>query len=600
MTEGGFPPGNRRVVAVLAWCLIAALALFTSTSADESPTAGITLESGQTALTWSGAEPYAIANFQGTPVTQIHRWDAVSQRWLSHFVGQDDATLPERHLLPRVQYLLASDKAHKLTIPNPIAGIDPRADLQMPAAPDDPLRFEAYWPNEDSPLEDLILLRPDDERLSVEAWVAGGVGEIEVYWFLDGRLNHQGAESDDVELLPGKHDDARLFAADEMGQVISVGLPRVVKLPKADIPEMTYGIVDISLAGEVGGFDWIGSLGRGHWDDPEQYEAALRTMAELGFGWWRADWRMNQVYGWSPNSEADLSHLDWVFQLADEAGLKQMHSIGMWIVPWLTSSDIHCMQDERPRSSCDSGIVRDLRDFEEYGRFVAARWPEIDAYKVGSEPNLQIYRVGQDPYREVLAEKALALGIWYENPNALIVAANTCCFWGEEGWFEYRDDGLSSSRGKWIGGLRFLEAMYEAGLGPYHDIVGLHPTGGFPAVVEEFDQLRALMLRYGDGEKPMWASESHHWTNPLDSEARARGNIELARFYTERDDISGVFFWKFRDDPREVTAFFHGEEEDDWATGIVEWEFRDGAYRLKPEAIALRDFLQRQRESSEE
>ena len=79
---------------------------------------------------------------------------------------------------------------------------NPLAELRQAAPPDDPLRFEAWWPNEDSPLEDLILLRPDDERLSVKAEVAGGIGEVEVYWILDGRLNHQGLESDDVELLP--------------------------------------------------------------------------------------------------------------------------------------------------------------------------------------------------------------------------------------------------------------------------------------------------------------------------------------------------------------------------------------------------------------
>ena len=193
-------------------------------------------------VTWSDAEPYAIANFEDTPVTRIYRWDAVGQRWLSHVVGRDGATLPELHLLPRVQYLLAVDAAHVLTIANPRAEIDPHAELRFAAPPDDPLRFEAYWPNEDSPLEDLILLRPDDERLSVKAEVAGGTDKIDVYWVLDGRLNHQGLASDEVELLPGKHDDARLYATDESSQVAVAELPRVVKLPQVDVSGMTYGI----------------------------------------------------------------------------------------------------------------------------------------------------------------------------------------------------------------------------------------------------------------------------------------------------------------------------------------------------------------------
>ena len=62
-----------------------------------------------------------------------------------------------------------------LTVPDPIAESIPRRTTRSAAVPDDPLRFEAWWPNEDSPLEDLILLRPDDERLSVKAEVAGAV-----------------------------------------------------------------------------------------------------------------------------------------------------------------------------------------------------------------------------------------------------------------------------------------------------------------------------------------------------------------------------------------------------------------------------------------
>ena len=272
--------------------LIAALSLLASASTDESPTPTITLQPGQTAVTWSSAEPYALANFQGTPVTQIHRWDAVSQRWLSHFVGQDDATLPELHLLPRVQYLLASDKAHKLTIPNPIADIDPLAELRMPAEPDDPLRFEAYWPNEDSPLEDLILLRPDDERLSVEAWVEGGVGDVSVYWFLDGWLNHQGAESDDVELLPGKHDNARLTAVDETGQVAVVQLPRVVKLPPLELPEMSYAVWTHT------GVPW-------NYVDDEELDIAIRHISSGGFDLFEFEVMHFDLGDWQ-GREADL------------------------------------------------------------------------------------------------------------------------------------------------------------------------------------------------------------------------------------------------------------------------------------------------------
>ena len=253
------PPLRRATAAALLIPVLLVLVASSVAVGSASEAATIRLQPGYNAVTWNGAAPYPIADFAETPVTQVHRWDAVGQEWLSHFVGRNGASLPELHLLPRVQYLLVVRAAYEIEVPDPIAEIDPHATLRFADPPDDPLRFEAYWPNEDSPLEDLILLRSDDERLSVKAEVAGGVGGVEVYWLLDGQLNHRGLESDDVELLPGKHDDARLTAVDGLGQVVAVNLPRVVKLPPLELPEMVYGITAHLQRGVAQGWgvdDW--------------------------------------------------------------------------------------------------------------------------------------------------------------------------------------------------------------------------------------------------------------------------------------------------------------------------------------------------------
>ena len=239
-----------RSLLLIASALLTALALTAVASASDDTTT-LRLTTGHNVVTWSGAEPYAIANFEGTPITHIHRFDAVRQRWLSHVVGQDDATLPELHLLPRVQYLMISDEAHELVIPNPLADIDPLAKLRYPPVPDDPLRFEAYWPNEDSPLEDLVVLRGEDRRLSVDAWVAGGEGDVSVWWAIDGRVNHAGLQSDDVDLTPGAHDHGRLYAVDDSDQVTVAELPRVVRLASyesLDLPEMQFGVAAYVLS----------------------------------------------------------------------------------------------------------------------------------------------------------------------------------------------------------------------------------------------------------------------------------------------------------------------------------------------------------------
>ena len=150
------------------------------------------------------------------------------------------------HLLPRVQYLIVAQAAYEVDVPDPIVEIDPHAALRYAAAPDDPLRFEAYWPNEDSPLEDLVVLRGEDRRLSVKAEIAGGVGDVSVWWMIDGRVNHAGLASDDVDLTPGAHDHGRLYTVDGSAQVVVVELPRVVRLPPSaslDIPEWQAGVV---------------------------------------------------------------------------------------------------------------------------------------------------------------------------------------------------------------------------------------------------------------------------------------------------------------------------------------------------------------------
>ena len=242
----------RRFAAILVMGLLTALTALSVGSTQAADESVIRLDAGLNVVTWNGAAPYPIADFSDTPVTRIHRWDAATQRWLSRFVGPGGGTLPELHLLPRVQYMLVAWTRYDLTVPDPIAGIDPRAALRFAAAPDDPLRFEAYWPNEDSPLEDLVVLRGEDERLSVRAEVAGGVGEVEVYWVLDGRLNHRGLESDDVDLTPGAHDHGRLFATDKTGQVAAVKLPRIVKLPplESQASKTRFGVAAHFNSGE--------------------------------------------------------------------------------------------------------------------------------------------------------------------------------------------------------------------------------------------------------------------------------------------------------------------------------------------------------------
>ena len=534
----------------------------------------IRLTPGRNAVTWNGPAPYALSNFDGTPVTQVHRWDAIRQEWLAHIIGQDGATLPELHLLPRVQYLILAERSHTLAVADALAAVNPSAPLRFAPPPDDPLRFDAYWPNEDSPLEDLILLRPDDERLSVKAEVAGGTGEIEVYWLLDGRLNHRGLESDDVELLPGKHNDAMLYAVGGAGQVVAESLPRVVKLPQVAIPEMVYGVNEWALA--IPPYDWYHVEVTRTYTTREAYVAAAEAMASLGLNYVRlVIWTNDLFVDSSLSPSRDIEHLDWLFGMLRDAGVEPLPVVGVWHgMSWAHAGDVQRTKPVFPGQKLSGGPLRERRLDEMIGRTAARRWPDVKFWDVSNEPNTNQSNAELDPRVEVLHQRALALGIWYENPDAIIVAGTPCCFWTDQ-W-------------EWgIDGFTYLAAMYEEGFGPWHDIVGIHPTGDLDIATSEFDLLQRMMRRHGDDGKPVWATEMSYWGGKT-GEHSPRELVELLQLMTERKDIGGAVIWKFSDDLH-IQELFPNEA----LSGIVA-PLRDGIVELQPAAIAVRDFIRAQ------
>ena len=546
------------IVLILAWAGVCV-------ARADADTGTITLSRGWNVVTWNGAEPYAIDNFADTPVTGVHRWDAASGQWLSRFVGRDGGSLPELHLLPRVQYLLIAEARHELDVPDAVAGVDPRAALRRAAPPDDPLRFDAYWPNEDSPLEDLVVLRGEDQRLSVRAEVAGGVGQVEVYWLLDGRLNHQELASDDVELTPGKHDNARLHAVDATGQVASVELPRVVKLPRVEIPQMIYGVNEWYLSSLIG--DCPSRICH-QYMSIDEIELVVDSIASLGTTHVRFDlpmWLLFSGSNLAPSSH--LSHMDFVMQTILDAGLEPTPIVGQAISTWALAQDVS-------KWSQYGGSLRDLRFSEELGRAAARRWPKVRYFMVQNEAQFVGKIHGLDPVHEAMHEKAVALGIWYENPDAVIAATSLCC------WFE----GVSDDRAS---GFAMLEGLYKSGYGRWNDIVALNYPGS-----AELDLIREIMVRYGDGAKPIWITETGNWWEDLSETAKVDYYLRRLELYTERVDVTGLFLWKFRDTPDGLYPDYSYEH----LSGLVAWELQDGQIVPQAPYWAVRDWLRAQRE----
>ena len=532
-----------RPAAVLAIVLLAALAalVWCSAAASASETAVIRLEPGQNVVSWNGAEPYPIADFADTPVTQVHRWDAVGQEWLGRFVGQDGGTLPELHLLPRVQYVLVTETRYELTVPSPMAEIDPHAELRLAGPPDVPLRFEAYWPNEDSPLEDLIVLRPDDERLSVKVEVAGGIGEIEVYWLLDGRLNHQGLASDDVELLPGKHDDARLTAVDGSGQAVVVNLPRVVKLLPLDLPEMSYGI-------------WTHIGVESAFTDAE-LETSIRYISDAGF-----DLIVFGAHHWASTGYAhpDDGKSDWAARsferavAATRAGEFALFSHIMTLPTWASQGDV----TRHWRFYHVSPSV-DLHLLQHYARELARQYPEIHYWMLSHESNLQGFWWTLDPILDVQRIRAAALGIWYENPAAVVVAN------GNQPTVSVKADIPVKCDSDWmdtwecaVDAQAYLQALYDHDFARWVDVVAFHPgshngPSAFEEAVAETNLTHQVMERNGHGETPMLVTsllipEVAPGYDGISSMQRADLMVDLLGWMTDDERIAGVILYKFR------------------------------------------------------
>ena len=558
-----------RICALLLGVAIA-VGVAATISTDE-PAASITLQPGANAVTWSGSEPYDIANFADTPVTQIHRFDPARQKWLSRVVGQTEATLPELHLLPRVQYLLMSDKAHDLTIPSPLADIEPLAELRFPPAPDDPLRFEAYWPNEDSPLEDLVVLRGEGERLSVRAEIAGGEGEVSVWWMIDGQVNHEGLSSEDVELVPGGHDHGRLYAASTSGEVVMVLLPRVVKLPPLELPEMQFGVL-----AHIGSFAaWRGT------DLPYRYpdvlRAALDLMLDAGLTITMADWTFNPAQ----TDRYQLTHLDLA---ARELDLRDMDiiAIAQDVPMWASTMDLSSTR-ESPWGTVtrwSRAPWRDPGDKSHEMMYMASRWPTIRYWMVAHESNLNLFYSTSDVVSLVKEIRAAALGAYYVNPQAVIVAPGLAVPGPTE-----------IIPGELIPYQWFLQSLYDLGFRKYVDVIAIHPFVGWwgsvertiEAMIDFVDNVRMIMGANDDADGVLWAT-SHGWsTSDVQEDVQAELLVAAFQALAERDDVSAALSYNFYDgaDPNDYEHNF----------GIIGHGLRDGEFVPKPAYWALREFL---------
>jgi hypothetical protein len=172
--------------------------------------------------------------------------------------------------------------------------------------------------------------------------------------------------------------------------------------------------------------------------------------------------------------------------------------------------------DQHPNWASDAPLTvnappTNSADYERFVRTVAARYRgRVLGYIIWNEPNLSSDWGGRrpDPAAYIALLKAAYRAVKAADPRALVISAGLASN-GDQNETAMDD-------------RTYLEAMYAAGAGPYFDVLGAHPYGfGYPPDdprgahqgmnMARVADLHDIMVRHGDGAKPVWATEMG-WT----------------------------------------------------------------------------------------
>ena len=207
-------------------------------------------------------------------------------------------------------------------------------------------------------------------------------------------------------------------------------------------------------------------------------------------------------------------------------------------------------------SACAAGDNRlhpTQQYYDEFAKFAAtaaARYPGSAGFEIWNEPNYPKYWGGPpDPaaYADML--KTVADAIHEVDPEMTVVSA---------GLSPHADTDTSGSDGF----REFLIEMYERGAATKADAIGIHP---YPGVGPDEDYLKDVrvhlgkvqnvMDRYGDGSRPLWATEfgaSTGGDQAYSPEAAGTAIAELLEMFRRIRGIELAVVHRFIEDPAQA------------------------------------------------
>ncbi len=278
-----------------------------------------------------------------------------------------------------------------------------------------------------------------------------------------------------------------------LGSGVSPVLPDPTAWPRARLASPEYGL-QASL-----------------WWDKEPARRDLQLIHDAGFTW------VKQHVGWRDIEGILKGHYDWYFTDRIVADAEQF---GLNVLFRLDREPVWAVASRGTTSY--SGPPEDPQDFGDFCHALAGRYRgRVKAYQVWNEPNLAREWGGwpPDPTGYVDLLRACYVGIKSADPDALVITA-----------------GLSPTGNgppEAMPDTDYLIGMYEAGAAPYFDLLGVHAPGFLypPEISPEevaakhdghrffcfrhVEDMREIMVRYGDGDKQVAVLEMGWTTDPI-------------------------------------------------------------------------------------
>ncbi|MCS7050198.1 MAG: cellulase family glycosylhydrolase [Thermomicrobium sp.] len=316
--------------------------------------------------------------------------------------------------------------------------------------------------------------------------------------------------------------------------------------------------------------------------DPERVARMLDMIAAAGFSYIRQPFFWYEIEPepgvfWDTKwNVSTWEKYDRIVRLARERGLE--------IIARLDKPPRWAREGQPMLDECPDGPPTRTEDYARFVQAVVRRYQgQIRYVQIWNEPNLR-NEWGCQPIDPVAFTRLLEVAYRAAkdaDPNVLVLMP------GLAPTDQTGPENLSD--------LLFLERMYQAGAAPYFDIASAMVYGyGYSPHDRRVDfarnnfsrvlQTREIMVRYGDGNKPLWVSEYNWvafppdwrglpsvWGRPVTLEQQARYLYEgYLRAQREWPWLGVLCVWYFR-------WWLPPDDPDNWADptrgfAIVEWD----------------------------